>query len=452
MNKPRTKASVFWSSRAALFGLLACLPGASGADATEELTKQVRELQKQNQLLQEQLRHQQELIDRMGQKLETLEKSSVAVTNETSAAPPLSDERKSGFALPVLSGNLIVSGEAGFTFLHPGSAAGEPKDQFDVDEARLFLDAKVWNDVYLFTELNVVQREGQDRYFQPGEIYADVEGLLKHWDQEKLLNIRVGRLYIPFGEEYLTRTALDNPLISHSLSDLWGYDEGVEAYGSLGKFRYVAAMQNGSPAPLRHYSVDKALAGRVSYDPTSWLHTSVSAMRTGNLSTQNQGISELWFGGGFIRALGASATTSNFHANLVEGDVQWLGKRHHLKAAGGYVHQDDNNVAVFGADKRDVYYYYLEGLQSITDRLYVAARASQIFAPGGAPLVGNGDFGSYFFRELSTDLWRVSLGVGYRWSSHCILKGEYSFNGGHESDGGPRTGEDLLGAELTVGF
>lgn len=36
---------------------------------------------------------------------------------------------------------------------------------------------------------------------------------------------------------------MENPLISHSLSDLWGIDPGVELYGTVGDFNYVVAVQ-----------------------------------------------------------------------------------------------------------------------------------------------------------------------------------------------------------------
>ena len=39
---------------------------------------------------------------------------------------------------------------------------------------------------------------------------------------------------LPFGEEYQVRNAIDNPLVTHSLSDVWGIDEGVQVYGTLG--------------------------------------------------------------------------------------------------------------------------------------------------------------------------------------------------------------------------
>src|SRR5207244_2545376 len=149
------------------------------------------------------------------------------------------------------------------------------------------------------------------------------------------------RFYIPFGEEYLVRNAIDNPLISHSLTDLWGPDLGVEFYGSLGRVRYVLAVQNGGVQTLRDFTSDKSVAARVGYDPSQWLHLSLSAMRTGALDTRGDYLSAIWFGNGYFRSLGSN--TTRFEADLVEADAQIRWSRGHLLGAGGYVHYDDND-------------------------------------------------------------------------------------------------------------
>src|SRR5205823_217522 len=104
---------------------------------------------------------------------------------------------------------------------------------------------------------------------------------------------------------------------------------------------------------------DKAVVGRIGYDPAKWLHLSASAMRTGDLDVQKDQFSELWFGGGFIRQLGAPATTTKFQVELLEGDAQFLWPRGHLKSAGGWLRFDDNDPTT--DHRRHVHYYYLEG-------------------------------------------------------------------------------------------
>src|SRR6185437_7535226 len=111
------------------------------------------------------------------------------------------------------------------------------------------------------------------------------------------------------------------------------------------------------------------ITGRLSYEPCSHLHFSVSGMRTGDLNAQKDVLSALWFSGGFVRPLGVGTV---FHANLVEGDAQWRWARGHVKAFGGYIHYDDNDASA--NNRRDVYYYSVEGVQDVTRKFYAAAR------------------------------------------------------------------------------
>src|SRR5262249_8445580 len=147
----------------------------------------------------------------------------------------------SGFNL----GNIHIGGEGGVGYFDTGREGMFPNSEFRVDEAKLFVEAPLWNDIYFFSEINLAESMWGDLNLHLGELYVDFENVSKLWNRDRWVNLRVGRFDIPFGEEYLTRDAIDNVLISHSLADFWGVDEGVEAYGALSKFSYVVAVQNG---------------------------------------------------------------------------------------------------------------------------------------------------------------------------------------------------------------
>jgi len=121
-----------------------------------------------------------------------------------------------------------------------------------------------------------------------------------------------------------------------------------------------------------------------------------------------------------------------------------------LKAFGGYVDYGDNDPA--GNNHRDVYYYSVEAVHDILPKFYGAARFSQIFANHGFPIVGNGNFGTYFFGPLTDEIWRLSLGLGYRFSPNLIFKGEYSFERGNQVNGNTRDEEDLFAVEAAYRF
>jgi len=412
----------------------------------------LRQLQQQNERLQRQMQQQQEVIESLSRKVSGLESASQRQAGQPGANAPTSEEPAASTtsAKPFGLGKINLSGEGGLAFFQSQSRGPYPKAEFRIDEARLFLEAQVWQDVYFVTEADFALREEDNLNWRVGELYLDAEDISRLWNRERQLNLRLGRFYIPFGEEYLQRNAINNPLISHSLSDLWGLDQGLELYGAFGKFQYVLAVQNGGVQTLTDFNSDKSVAARVSYDPANWLHLSVSAMRTGDLDNQGDVLSAMWFGNGYFRSLSPNATT--FQDEVVEGDVRFRWSNGHLQAAGGYVHADDNDKLATHR-QRDVYYYYVEGVQNLTKRFYGAARWSQILAHRGFPVVGNGDFGKYLFddAQLTTGIWRLGLGVGYRLSQHLLLKTEYTFEQGNTlSD--KRKHENLFAAEVAFRF
>jgi hypothetical protein len=425
-------------SRKAVYAcvLFAVFSGTGNAPAID-LQEEVRWLREQNELLQKSMKEQQSVIDALTKKVDRLESGD---RNEGGEAP----KAENGFGL----NKVIISGEGGVGFFKTGSEGMFPKGDFRVDEAKLFLETPVFEDVYFYTEINLMQREFTDLNVKLGECYLDFENLSKWWNREGMLNLRLGRLDIPFGEEYIYRDAIDNPLISHSLPDFWGVDEGAELYGRVGKVSYVVAAQNGGGNTAGDFTDDKSVTGRLSYDPAKWLHLSVSGMRTGDLAKPDFW-SALYFANGWFRSIGSTNVT-RFHADLVQGDVEVKLRHARFHAFGGYAQYDDNDPGV--NNKRDIYFYSVEGLYDITRKLYAGARFSEILAPKGYPLQGNGTMGQYFFGIPSTELWRLSLGMGYRCSQNLLLKAEYTFERGKTVAGDRRDHEDFVGVEAAFKF
>jgi hypothetical protein len=428
-------------------GLLLLLAGLAGAAEEPDLHKQLRLLEQQNERFQEQMRTQQLLIEDLSRKVAELqangdERSGV----RSSSAMAERVDSPAQFTM----GKLHIGGEGAVGFFHSQPQGQFPNHEFRADEAKLFIEAPIWNDVYFFSEIEFFTREEFGPNLRAGELYLDVENVSRLWDQDSQLNLRIGRFDIPFGEEYLARDAIDNPLISHSLMDLWGIDEGVELYGSFDKLQYVLAVQNGGHHSSRDFNSDKAVIARVGFDPAHWLHFSVSAMRTGKLDVEQDGVSELWLGPGLVYSLG-SANTTVFEANLLQGDVQLKFPRTTLKAAGGVLqYKDDDPTA---NNRRELYYYQLEGVQSLYKGLYAAARWSQVWAGDGFPLAGIGDANTYAFgTELTEELWLLSLGLGYRLSNQMVLKSEYSFQRGKTIQGTTRDREDLFAVTVVYAF
>ncbi|MDB6168521.1 MAG: hypothetical protein JWM88_1385 [Verrucomicrobia bacterium] len=413
----------------------------------------------QNQQLQQQVRAQQKTIDELNARMEEIRRASdrhereLRGLQERAAAaperpPPVERDRDH---------EVRIGAEAAVSFFSTGSAGQFPKSEFRVDDTRITLEAPVWKRVYFYAELNVLTREANVQGVQFGELYVEFEDVGAAWGQPKSLNLRAGSINTPFGEEYAVRNPMSNPLISHSLSDIWGPDEGIEIYGTLGVVRYAVAVQNGGISQLRDFNADKTLAVRIGLDPSTWLHLSVSAMRTGELATVSpvttvgDNLSSIWFANAFFRALGPASRTTHFTADLYEGDavVSWKGGQ--FRAALGEVRFGDNDPLL--DNSRRLKYGFVEGTQSITEQLYAAARYSEIRAPGGYPLAGWGNAGTYFYRPSFTEeLRRASLGFGYRFGPPLVLKLEYTWESGRMLNGAPRNHEDFFGAQLGMKF
>src|SRR5215469_16574369 len=442
------KRAALWLGVFCVLAVSVAVTQADDGDTRE----QVRELMQQNQTLQEQLKRQKEMIDLLTKQVSEIQEGNAHQSRKMEDLQlEMKDASVQSKSSGGYTGNVRISGEGGVGFFASGSEGMYPHNEFRIDEARLFLEGPVWDPgkVYFYTEIDMATREEPDVQLRLGEAYLDFESLSRFWTYEHLLNARIGRFYAPFGEEYQRRYAIDNPLISHSLSDLWSLDEGLQVYGSAGKFAYATAVQKGGIPDTADFDADKAVAGRIGFDPKPWLHLSASAMRTGDLDVAGDRMSAMWFSSAFFRSIGSPATTT-FHANLFEGDVEFYVPHGHLQAFGGYIDYGDNDPA--GNNHRDVYYYTVEAVHDVLPKFYVAARFNQIFANHGFPIVGNGNFGRYFFGPLTEEIWRLSLGLGYRFSPNLIFKGEYSFEGGRQVNGDARNHEDLFAVEGAYRF
>ena len=104
-------------------------------------------------------------------------------------------------------------------------------------------------------------------------------------------------------------------------------------------------------------------------------------------------------------------------------------------------------------NSRQAHYYYIEANQDLAGGLYAVTRFSRIRVTGGLPLVGQGDFATYYFHSaLTDDLHRLSFGLGYRFAPSLLWKAEYNIEGGHLVSGEHREEENLLSTEIALEF
>src|SRR5689334_7478618 len=94
--------------------------------------------------------------------------------------------------------------------------AGQPQAQLDrnggfmVNQAGIVIDADVAPNLSFWYDLDAI-REGVARdntFFPVQQVYARVDNIL----DQSWLNVKLGRAFMPFGEEYLQWDSIDNPL------------------------------------------------------------------------------------------------------------------------------------------------------------------------------------------------------------------------------------------------
>lgn len=439
-------------ARTAVALVLALSAGGAGLAAAEVSAAQVQELIEQNRRLQEQVRSQQATIDGLTARMTDVWQASERHERELRGLTDRSEPPATSPGRTADRANSVrISAEAGLAFFNTGREGQFPKAEFRADDPTLTFEAPVRQNVYFVGELKLLIRETNVENFELGELYVEFEDVSAAWGQPGLLNLRVGRLNVPFGEEYTRRGPLANPLISRSLSDLWGVDEGIGIYGRVGEVQYIVAVQNGGNSRLRDFNADKSVAARLSWQPLPWLSLSGSAMRTGEMATVNDRLTELWFANAFFRGIGPANRTGTFWVNLYEADVTLRWQNGHLGLMAGLARYGDSDPVV--DNSRRLRFGAVEAVQQIAGGLFGAARYSQITVPGGYPLAGWGPLGTYFFRPVLTEeLRRTSVGLGYRFGPPLVLKVEYTRETGHTTTGASRDLGDFFGAELGVRF
>jgi hypothetical protein len=326
---------------------------------------------------------------------------------------------------------------------------------FMVNQAGIVIDADVAPNLSFWYDLDAI-REGVARdntFFPVQQVYARVDNVL----DQSWLNVKLGRAFMPFGEEYLQWDSIDNPLGSFSTAVPWAQDEGIVFFGDLlpnNKLSYAASVQNGNSTFNFDDNSNKTAAARLTSQLLPWLHVSGSYLNLGKQGNNTvKGTSEFWLSGMHIQPLGATtaaggASPSNMVAGqALEGDVvisdPHLGR---IWANYGYLSTQDGGGGVFNRIIRWYTGEILGYVPSTKEKAYVVGRYSAIgtFNPNlgyrfaGTELANNvlGNNSSPYaaLNYNQRDLYRWSLGVGYKFTENVVWKAEYSWEDTHLID------------------
>ncbi len=420
-----------------------CATASVFAASGSAVDEQLRLLTAQNETLRTLVERQQEQIDALRGRLDTLDSGPRPPSFAEASVAPAS-------VRPRRDGRVIISGEFGLSYFGGSSDAQYSNHEFRVDDSNLYIEAELARNLYAFGELHLSRREALDENFKLGELYLEWENVFGGALVERLVNLRFGRVDVPFGQEYLVRGPLKNPLITHSLADVWGTDEGVVVFGEGRGFDYAFAVQNGAQLLIRDHDSEKALTGRIGFAPTPRLRLSASALRTGGLDAANEPLSEVWIGNTVFRSIGSSGTTS-YESSLWQVDARYGWRGGHVLGAYGQGRYKDNDPVT--ANTRRFTQFHLEAVQDFGDAFFGAIRYSSLRAHRGYPLAGLGNFNKYFLGNILTeDLWRLGAGVGYRFNRSALLKLELTREERTLAGGAEGEAVNQVSAQAALGF
>lgn len=357
--------------------------------------------------------------------------------------------------------NFDLYGFAGVGYYDTGRAGTRDNGAFEIKEASLFLEAEIWDETTFFLELQTNRLGKDDQLFtRTGEVYVHFREVVIG---DYAVGFKIGRLDIPFGEEYLWQDAIDNPLITNSAAYPYGWDEGILIYGEWRRANWIFSITDGSDERSADTNSEKAFNAKLYGYPIPSLYASLSLMSNG--STVKSAIE---FGGSHFQPIGASLPSTVGASNSAQVDAKLAelalkyefpaAKNHspYLAFSVGTARQEDDDVAF----ERDIHWFSVEPYFEINNHVYLVARYSEIGTyddnqgfhfDGKIYAGGNAAFGDDVRRFR-----RASVGVGWQPNPHVRAKLEIAkdrFYLINPSPLLPLNGQrGFIGLEIAVGF
>ena len=447
------------------FGIILLTPIARAATTVDELQDQVDQLSQQLLKLQDQI--QLERPDESAPDAPTSELSDEVSAD--AAFVDLSPQQQHSIEdvnnSNVLSNpwwrNFDISGFGAAGYYDTGSAGTRDNGGFEIKEASLFVTAEVWDDVEFFIELQT-NRLGKDndKFSRTGEVYVHFHDI--SLTDSVTVGLKLGRIDIPFGEEYLWQDAIDNPLITNSAAYPYGWDEGLLVYGDIHGLGWIAAITDGTDDRSTEENSDKALNFKIYGRPIESLDLSLSMMTNGDVSK-----SAIEFGGSHFRPVGVAhqSTAGISPSTEVDGDLLEFNAKYsfsvasyeaYLALAVGAAKSDDSDPLF----DRDFRWFSIEPLLKFNTHWYATLRFSEIGTYDGGEgyhfdgktfAGGNAAFG-YDTQRFQ----RLSIGLGWTPNPHIRAKLEFGRDRFELIDVSaltPNNGNrSFAGFEIAVGF
>ena len=358
--------------------------------------------------------------------------------------------------------NFDIYGFGAAGFYDTGSAGTREHGGFEIKEASLFVEAEAWDDISFFVELQTNRLGKDDDLFtRTGEVYAHFRDI--QIGESTSLGLKLGRIDIPFGEEYLWQDAIDNPLITNSAAYPYGWDEGLLLYSDFHGLNWIFAVTDGTDERSRDENSEKAFNLKFYGNPWEQLYLSLSLMSNGDGTK-----SAFEFGGSHFVPIGVSSTSTlgNSPNTEVESNLFELASKYKfnlLNNANGYL------AVTFGAAKQDdeassfdrsIKWFSLEPYLKFSNNWYTVLRYSEIgtydddegYNFKGKTFSGGSAVSSFDIERFR----RLGIGLGWTPNPNVLAKFEIGKDWFNLIDASPLSSEnddrEFAGFELAVGF
>lgn len=358
--------------------------------------------------------------------------------------------------------NFDVYGFGAAGFYDTGSAGTREHGGFEIKEASLFIEAAVWEDISFFVELQTNRLGKDDDLFtRTGEVYAHFRDLTI--GESTSLGMKLGRIDIPFGEEYLWQDAIDNPLITNSAAYPYGWDEGLLLYSNLYGVNWIFAVTDGTDARSSDENSEKAFNLKFYGTPWDPLYLSLSLMSNGDGSK-----SAFEFGGSHFVPIGVSSTSAlgNSTSTEVESNLFELASKYnfnlsnntsgHLALTFGAAKQDDKDSSF----DRSIQWFSIEPYLKFTNNWYTVLRYSEIGTyddDEGYNFKGKTFAGGLAVSSFDIEKFR-RLGVGLGWAPNPRVLAKFEIGKdwidliNASSLSANNEDREFVGFEMAVGF
>ena len=358
--------------------------------------------------------------------------------------------------------NFDIHGFGAVGYYDTGSAGTREHGSFEIKEASLFVEAAVWEDISFFIELQTNRLGKDDDLFtRTGEVYAHLQDI--PISESTSLGLKLGRIDIPFGEEYLWQDAIDNPLITFSAAYPYGWDEGLLLYSDYHGLNWIFAVTDGTDERSSDENSDKAFNLKFFGNPWEPLYLSLSLMSNGDGTK-----SAFEFGGSHFQPVGASGSSALGNSSSTEVDS------HLFELASKYDFNLSNNskgyvaVTLGAAEQEDddstfdrsIRWFSIEPYLKFANNWYTVLRYSEIgtydddegYNYKGKIYAGGDAVTSYDIERFQ----RLGIGLGWAPNPHIRAKLEIGKDWFKLIDASPLSGEnddrEFAGFELAVGF